>query len=168
MRTPKYLISRRDLTTSAAVWRKKGLRIVFTNGVFDILHRGHIELLEKAKSWGDILVVGINSDSSTRRLKGPHRPITSQSDRARVLGALRPVDYVCIFTEDTPLNLIKVLRPHVLVKGSEYRTGAIVGSVELRTWGGTVRRFRMRPGHSTSAIEQRILSGSASRNRNVQ
>jgi len=168
MRTPNPLISRRDLRACAAAWRKKGLRIVFTNGVFDILHRGHIELLEKAKSWGDVLVVGINSDSSTKRLKGPHRPIISQKDRARVLGALRPVDFVCVFTEDTPLNLIKALCPHVLVKGSEYRTGEIVGSAEVKSWNGVVRRFRMRSGYSTSAIERRIRSGRSPKSRNIK
>ena len=161
----KPLITRRALKIAAAAWRKGGLRIVFTNGVFDILHRGHIELLEQAKSWGDILVVGMNSDGSTRRLKGPGRPINSQADRARVLAALKSVDHVCIFTESTPLNLIRALRPHVLVKGSEYRTGGIVGAAEVKSWGGQVRRFRMRPGYSTSAIERRILGGSAPRSR---
>jgi rfaE bifunctional protein nucleotidyltransferase chain/domain len=155
----KSLISRQALKTKAAMWRRRRLRIVFTNGVFDILHRGHTELLEKAKTWGDVLVVGLNSDASTRRLKGPSRPINSQADRARVLGALRTVDHVCIFSEDTPLNLILALRPDVLVKGSEYRTGEIVGAVEVRSWGGRVRRFLMRPGYSTSAIERRIRSG---------
>ncbi len=146
----------------ARIWRRKGRRVVFTNGVFDIIHSGHVELLTKAKSWGDILVVGINSDLSTRRLKGASRPINCQRDRARVLGTLKPVDFVCVFPEDTPLNLIKAIRPDVLVKGSEYTTGAIVGADEVKSWNGKVRRFRMKPGYSTSAIEQRILGGSNS------
>ncbi|MBI5867986.1 MAG: adenylyltransferase/cytidyltransferase family protein [candidate division Zixibacteria bacterium] len=146
----------------AQTWRGKGCRVVFTNGVFDIIHSGHVELLTKAKSWGDILVVGINSDLSTRRLKGASRPINSQRDRARVLAALKPVDFVCIFPEDTPLNLIKAIRPDVLVKGSEYTTGTIVGADEVRSWKGIVRRFRMKLGYSTSAIERRILGGSKS------
>lgn len=158
-RNSDNLVSRSRLVSLAKGWRRHGLRVVFTNGVFDIVHSGHIELLSKAKSWGDVLVVGINSDASTRRLKGAHRPINSERDRARVLGALRPVDYVCVFGEATPLDLIKALRPDVLVKGSEYQVGAIVGAEEVESWNGRVRRFRMKPGYSTSAIENRILAG---------
>jgi len=152
----QVLLSRKTLQIAARRWRRKGLRIVFTNGVFDVLHRGHIDLLERAKSWGDVLVVGLNSDASTRRLKGPSRPINRQSDRARVLSALRAVDHVCIFPEDTPLRLIEALRPHVLVKGSEYRVSTIVGAPEVRSWGGVVRRFRMLPGYSSSAAIRRL------------
>jgi len=152
----QVLLSRKALQVAAAKWRRQGLRIVFTNGVFDVLHRGHIDLLEKAKSWGDILVVGLNSDASTRRLKGPSRPINRQADRARVLGALRAVDHVCVFPEDTPLRLIEALRPDVLVKGSEYRVSTIVGAPEVQSWGGVVRRFRMKPGYSSSAAIHRL------------
>ena len=144
------------LATTRSTWQRRGLRVVFTNGVFDVLHRGHIDLLEKAKSYGDVLVVGLNSDASTRRLKGPQRPINRQADRIRVLAALRAVDHICIFSEDTPLKLIRAIRPHVLVKGSEYPVSQIVGADEVRSWGGVVRRFRMRHGYSSSDVIRRL------------
>jgi D-beta-D-heptose 7-phosphate kinase/D-beta-D-heptose 1-phosphate adenosyltransferase len=150
-------VGRKAIAEAARKWRARGLTVVFTNGVFDLLHRAHVDLLVKAKSYGDVLVVGLNSDSSTRRLKGQNRPINRQADRARVLAALVPVDCVCIFSEDTPLQLIKAIRPHVLVKGSEYKTGDIVGAKEVRSWGGKVRRFRMRPGYSTTKLARRVL-----------
>ncbi len=152
----KILVSRRNLKVLATSWRREGVRIVFTNGVFDVIHRGHVELLEKARSWGDVLVVGLNSDASVRRLKGASRPINNQRDRARVLKALKPVDFICIFGEDTPLELIKAVRPHILVKGSEYGTGQIVGAGEVKSRGGQVKRFRMKPGYSSSVLIQRL------------
>jgi D-beta-D-heptose 7-phosphate kinase/D-beta-D-heptose 1-phosphate adenosyltransferase len=152
----RRVVGRKAIQDAARRWRSRGLTIVFTNGIFDLLHRAHVDLLIKAKSYGDILVVGLNSDASTRRLKGPNRPINRQADRARVLAALEPVDYVCIFSEDTPLELIETIRPHVLVKGSEYKTSEIVGAKEVRSWGGKVRRFRMRPGYSTTKLARRL------------
>jgi D-beta-D-heptose 7-phosphate kinase/D-beta-D-heptose 1-phosphate adenosyltransferase len=150
------LLSRKVLTEASARWHRRGKRIVFTNGVFDVIHRAHIDLLEKAKSYGDILVVGLNSDASTRRLKGPTRPVNRQADRIRVLSALRPVDHICVFGEDTPLKLILALRPDVLVKGSEYPVSGIVGAPEVRSWGGVVKRFKMRPGYSSTQSIRRL------------
>ena len=144
------IVTRAELVRRAKGWRKHHRIIVFTNGVFDILHRGHLDLLEFARRQGDVLVVGLNNDASTRRLKGPGRPINRQRDRARLLAALKPVDCVCLFGEDTPLNLILALKPDVLVKGSEYASGEIVGARELKCWGGRVKRFRMRAGYSTT------------------
>lgn len=144
------IVSRLRLLTLRRGWLRARQRVVFTNGVFDILHRGHIELLDRAKSAGDILIVGLNSDASVRRQKGSSRPINRQRDRAMVLASLRPVDYVCIFSSNTPLALIKALRPNVLVKGAEYKSGQIVGSGEVRSWGGVVLRFPMKRGYSSS------------------
>lgn len=138
--------------------RRSGRRIVFTNGVFDILHRGHVDYLAKAKSLGDILIVGLNSDASTRRLKGTDRPIQTQADRAAVLLALRSVDYVVIFGEDTPEKLIHQVRPDVLVKGADYAVSEIVGAEFVRSYGGSVRRVRLTPGRSTSILVKRLRS----------
>jgi D-beta-D-heptose 7-phosphate kinase/D-beta-D-heptose 1-phosphate adenosyltransferase len=150
------LLGRAALARMRGHWRRKGKRVVFTNGVFDILHRGHLDILSRAKSFGDILVVGLNSDASVRRLKGPTRPLNRQRDRALMLLALRMVDFVCIFGEDTPLELIRALRPDVLVKGAEYATGHIVGASEVHGWGGRVRRVTMRRGYSTTGLLKRI------------
>ncbi len=152
------IVSRTELVRLADRWRRAGKRIVFTNGVFDILHRGHLELFEFCRRQGDVVVVGMNNDASTRRLKGPSRPINNQRDRALLIAALKPVEYVCLFGEDTPLKLIQSLRPHVLVKGSEYATGDIVGAKDVKSWGGDVKRFRMRAGYSSTAILKRLGS----------
>lgn len=131
-------------------------RIVFTNGCFDLLHRGHVTLLAQARVLGDCLVVGINSDESVRRLKGHARPICGERDRAGVLLALRSVDYVTVFGEDTPLETITALRPDVLVKGAEYGPGEIVGEELVGSLGGSVVRVEMVAGVSTSAIIERL------------
>ena len=136
--------------------RKQGLRIVFTNGVFDILHRGHVEYLAIAKSYGDVLVVGLNTDASVRRLKGPSRPIQKLSDRAAILLALRSVDYVVPFGEDTPERLIRAVVPDVLVKGADYRVRDIVGSDFVLANGGKVKRVRLTTGRSSSKIIGRM------------
>lgn len=133
-----------------------GKRIIFTNGCFDILHAGHVSYLEKAKQMGDVLVVGLNSDASARRIKGPGRPVNREKDRARVLAALEAVDYVTLFSEDTPLGLIKELRPHVLVKGADWKKGQIAGAREVESWGGKVRRVSLVRGKSTSGILRKI------------
>jgi len=132
--------------------RKRGLSIVFTNGCFDLIHPGHVALLEQAKGEGDFLVVGLNSDASVRRLKGPSRPIMDQRARRTVLEAIRYVDQVIIFDEDTPLRLIEEIRPDVLVKGAEYEEEEIVGADLVRSYGGRVVRAEMVRGFSTSAI----------------
>ncbi len=119
-------------------WKNEGKKIVFTNGCFDIIHAGHVDYLEKAKKLGDILVVGLNSDNSVKRLKGPERPINTQEHRKRVLEALKPVDLVIIFEEDTPERLIKEIKPDVLVKGGDWKIENIVGADFVRSYGGIV------------------------------
>jgi D-beta-D-heptose 7-phosphate kinase/D-beta-D-heptose 1-phosphate adenosyltransferase len=140
-------------------WRAAGERIVFTNGVFDLLHRGHAEYLAEARSFGDRLVVGINSDASVRRLKGPSRPIVPEAERAELVGALACVDLTVIFGDDTPLRLIEAVGPDVLVKGADWAEDAIVGREFVESRGGRVVRVTVREGLSTSAIIDRIVSG---------
>ncbi len=137
--------------------RKEGKKVVFTNGVFDIIHRGHVEYLTRAKAFGDILIVGINSDASVRRIKGAQRPIVGESDRAFVVAHLTPVDYVCTFSEDTPLDLIITLVPDVLVKGADWKIDEIVGREVVERAGGTVAAIEFVPDRSTSGIIERIL-----------
>lgn len=146
----------------AARWRLgEGGRVVFTNGVFDLLHVGHITLLETARKEGASLIVGVNSDASVRRLhKGPGRPLVPQDERARVLAALAVVDCVVIFDQDTPLELIKHLRPDVLVKGADYERAAIVGADDVEGWGGRVVRVPLVPGRSTTELARRRGAGS--------
>lgn len=130
--------------------------MVFTNGCFDLLHRGHLSLLERARALGDLLVVGLNSDASARRLKGPGRPLVPEEDRAYLLASLRPVDAVTIFDEDTPLALIRALLPDVLVKGADYRPEEVVGAEVVRAAGGTVHLLPLEEGRSTSGLLKRI------------
>jgi len=137
--------------------RRAGKKVVFTNGCFDILHSGHIDLLRCARALGDLLVVGINSDASVARIKGPNRPITPQSERAELLDGMEMVDFVCTFDEDTPLEAILCIRPDVLVKGSDW-TANIVGQAEVESWGGNVMAVPLVEGQSTSAIINRILA----------
>ena len=146
-------------------WREQGLSIVFTNGVFDLLHVGHLAVLETAAAEGDRLVVGLNSDASVRRLgKGSDRPVHGQEHRATLLRALRCVDAVVIFDEDTPLSLIQSLRPSVLVKGGDYDAACadpqdpkyMVGSAEVKGWGGRAVAVPLVPGESTTSTLERI------------
>jgi rfaE bifunctional protein nucleotidyltransferase chain/domain len=132
-------------------------KIVFTNGCFDILHAGHADYLNKAKSLGDILVVGVNSDASVRRIKGEKRPILPQQMRAYLLDNLKPVDYVVIFEEDTPLELIKAIKPDVLVKGADWDLERIVGADFVLSYGGRVERIAFSFDISTSKVIERIL-----------
>jgi D-beta-D-heptose 7-phosphate kinase/D-beta-D-heptose 1-phosphate adenosyltransferase len=131
-------------------------KIVFTNGVFDILHVGHVEYLKKARRLGDILVVGVNSDASTKRIKGPSRPVNRQTDRAKVLSALYFVDYVVIFGEDTPERLIKTLRPDVLVKGGDWAVKDIAGGDFVKSIGGKVKNIPFVKGYSTTSLLEKI------------
>ncbi len=131
--------------------------LVFTNGVFDILHRGHAEYLERARTLGDALVVGVNTDASVRRLKGPERPIVPQEDRAFLVSMLKPVDWVILFDEDTPENLIRAILPDVLVKGADYRLEEIVGHDIVLAHGGRVERIPLTPGRATSDVIASIL-----------
>ncbi|MFW5792109.1 MAG: D-glycero-beta-D-manno-heptose 1-phosphate adenylyltransferase [Desulfohalobiaceae bacterium] len=131
-------------------------RVVFTNGCFDLLHPGHVEYLHKARVLGNILVVGLNSDASVRRIKGGHRPINPEGERAYVLAGLESVDHVLIFEQDTPLELIKEVRPHVLVKGGDWPVASIVGREEVESRGGRVLSIPLRTGFSTTGLISRI------------
>lgn len=142
----------RDLGASL---RAEGKRIVFTNGVFDILHAGHVTYLAEARALGDVLLVGLNTDASVRRLKGPERPINVEDDRACVLSALRAVDHVVLFDDDTPLEVIRALMPDVLVKGGDYTRDTIVGADDVEAHGGTVCTIPLVEGRSTTAIINR-------------
>ena len=143
--------------------RKEGKKIVFTNGCFDIIHAGHVDYLKKAKALGDILVVGLNSDSSIRRIKGKKRPIIPQEMRAEVLSSLKPVDYVVIFEEDTPENLIKAIKPDILVKGGDWELNKIVGKDFVESYGGKVLTIPFTYDISTTRIINTILERYCSR-----
>ena len=144
------------------VWRNslEG-RLVFTNGVFDLLHPGHIDVLLGARACGDALVVGINSDDSVRRLKGPERPVRAAAERAYVLAALAMVDCVTVFAQDTPRELIQFLEPDVIVKGGDYDPTTVVGAAETRARGGQVVIIPLTPGHSTTATIAKLRTGSS-------
>jgi rfaE bifunctional protein nucleotidyltransferase chain/domain len=131
--------------------------IVFTNGVFDIIHRGHVEYLAKSKALGDVLIVGINTDASVRRIKGDKRPVVSEGDRAFVVANLLPVDFVCLFDEDTPLNLISAIVPDILVKGADWKVDDIVGKEVVKKAGGKVITIDFIPDRSTTSIIDRVL-----------
>ncbi|HFQ79934.1 MAG TPA: D-glycero-beta-D-manno-heptose 1-phosphate adenylyltransferase, partial [Desulfobacterales bacterium] len=145
-----------DLSSKFKDLRAAGRRLVFTNGCFDILHPGHVTYLEEARRQGDCLVVGLNSDASVRAIKGPARPINDENSRARVLAALGCVDYVTIFNEETPLTLIKLLRPQILVKGADWSVDSIVGGKEVIAWGGEVINIPLVAGCSTTSVIERI------------
>ena len=139
-------------------WRTKAdpCRIVFTNGCFDLLHPGHVDYLERARDLGDVLVVGLNSDASVARLKGPDRPVNQVQDRARVLAGLECVSFVLVFDQDTPYALIKAVQPHVLVKGGDWAVERIVGRDTVEGSGGEVLSLKLKPGYSTTEIISRI------------
>ena len=138
-------------------WKLSGQKIVFTNGCFDILHRGHVEYLTEAKACGDKLVTALNSDSSVRGLKGDPRPIQSQEDRAVILDALESVDLVVIFDQETPAEIIKTLLPDVLVKGGDYTPDTIVGADIVTENGGEIKDIPFRSGYSTSSVIEKII-----------
>jgi D-beta-D-heptose 7-phosphate kinase/D-beta-D-heptose 1-phosphate adenosyltransferase len=142
---------------SLAQWRKRQRgRVVFTNGVFDLLHPGHIDVLVGARACGDVLVVGVNSDASVKRLKGPERPVRSEAERAYVLAALEAVDAITVFEQDTPLELVRLLQPDVIVKGGDYAPDTVVGAAEVRARGGDVIIVPLTPGHSTTSTIDRL------------
>ena len=131
-------------------------RVVFTNGVFDLLHPGHVDVLVGARSYGDVLVVGVNSDASVKRLKGPDRPVRSEAERVYVLASLEAVGAVTAFEQDTPLELVRVLQPDVIVKGGDYSPDTVVGAKEVRARGGEVVIIPLTPGHSTTSTIERL------------
>ena len=152
LKAKNKILSRRSLSNLLRQWRAEGKKIVFTNGCFDILHAGHVSVLEFSRSKGDVLVVGLNSDASVKRLKGPSRPVNTQADRALVLAALQAVDAVCVFEEDTPYELIKLVQPDVLVKGGDYKPSEIVG----REFAKKVVRFALLKGRPTTNIIKKV------------
>lgn len=152
--TPSYSLPEASAAVSA--WRRAGKRVVFTNGVFDLLHPGHIRYLRAARAQGDALIVAVNSDRSVRANKGPSRPIVPEQERAEMLAALDMVDAVVIFDDETPAAIIETLRPDVLVKGADWAADAIVGRETVEAGGGMVIRIPIEQGWSTSAIIARI------------
>ena len=149
--------NRTDLIAARAGWKKAGRRVVFTNGCYDLLHPGHIRLLEQARSLGDILILALNSDDSVRRLKGPSRPLMSERDRAEVAAGLAAVDAITVFDEDTPRELIAAVLPDVLVKGADWAHW-IAGREEVEAAGGQVMALALEPGYSTTGIVEEILT----------
>jgi len=145
-----------DATKQIKSWQAAGQKVVFTNGCFDLLHLGHVDYLENARNLGDKLVIGLNSDNSVSRFKGPERQLQDQNSRARVLAALQFVDVVVFFNEDTPLELISQLQPNVLVKGSDYLAENIVGADVVKKNGGVVKTLDFVPGYSTTRIVEKI------------
>ena len=152
------ILERNTLKERVDSLRLEGKVVVFTNGCFDLIHIGHIRLLQKARKQGDCLVVAVNSDSSVRQSKGPDRPKIPEKERAEVLGALGCVDWVTIFDEPDPLVLIKLLRPNILVKGGDWPEERIVGALEVKEAGGEVLSIPLEPGISTSTLIKRICS----------
>ncbi len=148
-----------DYMDKVKKWKEEGKKIVFTNGCFDIIHAGHVDYLEKAKQLGDVLIVGLNSDDSVRRLKGEDRPVNIQEHRKRVLEALKPVDMVVIFEEDTPERLIKEIKPDVLVKGGDWSIENIVGADFVMSYGGQVKTIDFVYDISTTKIIQKARNG---------
>jgi D-beta-D-heptose 7-phosphate kinase/D-beta-D-heptose 1-phosphate adenosyltransferase len=151
------IVARNEIELFSAAIKKSGKKIVFTNGCFDILHRGHIEYLSKAKQLGDVLIIGINTNASIKKIKGEKRPIVSEEDRALVLSSLACVDYVVLFDEETPHNLIAKILPDVLAKGADWKKETIVGKDIVEANGGSVATIEFLPNCSTTNIIERIL-----------
>ncbi len=156
MSSSEKILSKDELAHKLETWRAAQKKIVFTNGCFDILHLGHIDYLEKASELGDLLVVGLNTDASVKRLKGPERPINKEYARARVLAALGFVSAVVLFDEDTPLELIKLVSPNILVKGDDYEIRNIIGADYVLNSGGVVKTITLVNGYSTTKIIENL------------
>ena len=150
------IFDRAGMVRECNVWRASGKKIVFTNGCFDILHHGHLDLLARAADFGNVLILGLNTDSSVQRLKGPERPVTNEQDRAFQVASLLCVDAVCLFDEATPEELIKLVKPDVLVKGGDYTIDTIVGADFVMANGGSVEIIPFVQGYSTTSIIDRI------------
>jgi D-beta-D-heptose 7-phosphate kinase/D-beta-D-heptose 1-phosphate adenosyltransferase len=155
----KRVLDRGEAAAAVRAAREGGHRVSFTNGCFDLLHVGHVRLLEAARAAGDRLLVGVNDDDSVRRLKGEGRPLVAIGERLEILAALRAVSWVVPFSEDTPLELIRSVRPDVLVKGADYTEHEIVGAAEVRGWGGAIVRVPLVPDRSTTRLLGRMDSG---------
>jgi len=155
----RKILTRDALLSALADARRRGARVAFTNGCFDLVHAGHIHYLYEAKRHGDVLVVGLNSDASVSRLKGPDRPLVPVEERAEMLAALEMVDFVTVFDADTPLDLIRAVEPDVLVKGADWAPENVVGRQEVEARGGRVVLVPVRPGLSTTDLVERIRSG---------
>ena len=154
--TAQKIRSRSEAVAQARAWQQTGQRLVFTNGCFDIVHLGHIDYLEKARALGDRLILGLNTDASVSCIKGPLRPVVNEYARARLMAALAFVDAVTLFGEPTPLELIKAVRPDVLVKGDDYTVATIVGADFVLGRGGRVETIALVPGYSTTKLIERI------------
>ena len=154
------IYDRKNLETQLAIWRFQSKKIVFTNGCFDLLHQGHIDYLSKAKDLGDILIIGVNTDDSVKRLKGAARPITDENSRSLIIASLQFVNAVVLFDEDTPYKLIKLVQPDVLVKGSDYKPEDIVGYDIVKTKRGEIVTIDYLDGYSTSELEKKIKNNS--------
>ena len=150
-----------EAAARTSAWRASGLRVGFANGCFDLIHPGHVHLLRQARAACDRLVVALNTDASVRRLKGPTRPVQNETARATVMASLAPVDLVVLFDQDTPLELVRTLRPHVLVKGADYRVEDVVGAAEVQSWGGKVVLVDLQEGHSTTGTIRRMRTPEA-------
>ncbi len=157
MTASNKLITRCEVGEKIRAWQASGKKVVFSNGCFDILHAGHVEYLTAAKQLGDMLLIGLNSDASVRRLKGPNRPVCCETDRAAVLSALQVVDAVTLFDEDTPEELIATLLPDILVKGSDWEIERIAGAGAVLEHGGAVLTIPLLEGRSTSGIIEKII-----------
>jgi D-beta-D-heptose 7-phosphate kinase/D-beta-D-heptose 1-phosphate adenosyltransferase len=153
----RKIYDRQELTEVRAAWRREGKTVVFTNGCYDILHPGHIRLLEQARSLGDVLILALNTDASVRRMKGPSRPLICEQERAALAAALAAVDAVTFFDEDTPRELIAAVLPDVLIKGADW-SHFIAGREEVEAAGGRVLALPLEPGHSTTGIIEEILA----------
>jgi D-beta-D-heptose 7-phosphate kinase/D-beta-D-heptose 1-phosphate adenosyltransferase len=160
-----HVLSRQAAATAVRRAQRRGDRVVFTNGCFDLLHVGHVRSLEQARSLGDRLIVGVNSDASVRRLKGASRPVVGERQRAEVLAALACVDWVVLFGHDTPLALIRAVRPDVLAKGGDWKLSEIVGREDVESWGGRVERLRVVPGARSTNLMEKIFRGSSAASR---
>ena len=157
--TESKILSRPQAVEQASQWRADGQQVVFTNGCFDIVHLGHIDYLEKARALGHRLILGLNTDASVSRIKGPLRPVVNEYARARLMAALQFIDAVTLFDEETPRALIEALRPDVLVKGDDYTVQTIVGADFVLANGGRVETIALVPGYSTTTLIERIKAG---------
>ncbi len=154
--TSLKIVTRKQLDELRKKWKHEGLKVVFTNGVFDLIHLGHVDYLEKARNLGDKLIVALNTDASVKRLKGPNRPVSDEKARLRVMAALEFVDATLLFDEDTPFDLISLVKPDILVKGKDYEISNIVGADIVLENGGSVETIEFVDGYSTTSIVEKI------------